>query len=75
MLKVFNDDLYIDLMTDLSFTSEVLRLGYQFEETYPSLFAEITKQLKVSFLDRRVLAQLMKDFSKGMWHAMCSIRC
>ena len=52
-------------MIYLSFTSEVLRLGYQFEETYPSLFAEITKQLKVSFLDRRVLAQLMKDFSKG----------
>ena len=48
-----------------TYIEEILRLGDQFEDMYPSLFFDLTNKLKLNFIDRNLLADLMKQYSLG----------
>ena len=37
------------------------------EDMYPSLFANLTKQLKIQFVDRDLLADMIKQYSLGLY--------
>ena len=39
------------------------------EDMYPSLFANLTKQLKIQFVDRDLLADMIKQYSLGLYVA------
>ena len=51
-----------------TYIEEILRLGDQFEDMYPSLFFDLTNKLKLNFIDRTLLADLMKQYSLGNWN-------
>ena len=38
------------------------------EDMYPSLFANLTKQLKIQFVDRDLLADMIKQYSLGLYY-------
>ena len=48
-----------------NYIEEILRLGHQFEDMYPSLFANLTVQLKLNFVDSDVLSALIGNYSSG----------
>ena len=48
-----------------SYTAEVVRLGIEFETAYPSLFVDISKQMRATLSDQKIIAIVISDFSEG----------
>jgi len=43
----------------------VVRLGIEFETAYPSLFLDISKQMRATLSDQKIIAIVIADFSEG----------